>query len=102
MGSWDWDSACASCALDEGQYRILGVAPGEIDLGVAALRRFIHSDDLPRLEAALAAISESQGTIQAEFRIRRPNGELRPLWKLGVHHAAHERVVYGRRIALDL
>jgi two-component sensor histidine kinase/DNA-binding response OmpR family regulator len=86
MGSWDWDSACASCALDEGQYRILGVAPGEIDLSVAALRRFIHTDDLPRLEAALAAISESQGTIQAEFRIRRPNGELR--WCIGVA-AAH-------------
>lgn len=86
MGSWDWDSACASCALDEGQYRILGVAPGEIDLSVKALRRFIHSDDLPRLEAALAAISESQGTIRAEFRIRRPNGELR--WCIGVA-AAH-------------
>jgi two-component sensor histidine kinase/DNA-binding response OmpR family regulator len=86
MGSWDWDGACASCTLDEGQYRILAVTPGEVDLGVSSLKSFIHSDDLPRLEAALAAISESQGTVQAEFRIRRPNGEIR--WCIGVA-AAH-------------
>ena len=86
MGSWDWDSASATCTLDEGQYRILGVEAGEIDLAAAALRRFIHPDDLPRLERALAAIPARHGTIQAEFRILRSNGEIR--WCIGVG-AAH-------------
>src|SRR5262249_36867306 len=48
MGSWDWDSGQAECTFDEGQYRIFGAGPGEIDLGVTALRRLIHADDLPR------------------------------------------------------
>jgi PAS domain S-box-containing protein len=82
MGSWDWDSASAACTLDEGQYRIFGVEVGEIDLATSAVRRFIHPDDLPRLEAAVAAISPSNGTIQAEFRILRPSGEVR--WCIGV------------------
>jgi PAS domain S-box-containing protein len=86
MGSWDWDSASATCTLDEGQHRILGVEPGEIDLTVSTLRRFIHTEDLPRLEAALAAISTSHGTVRVEFRVLRPSGETR--WCIGVA-AAH-------------
>src|SRR5436190_4479164 len=30
MGAWDWDRTQGSCTLDEGQYRIFGVAPGTI------------------------------------------------------------------------
>ena len=86
MGSWDWDSASTTCTLDEGQHRILGIEPGEINLAASAIRRFIHPDDLPRLETALAAIPASHGTIQAEFRIMRPSGEIR--WCIGVA-AAH-------------
>ena len=77
MGAWDWDRGRRRCTLDEGQYRILGVDPGTIDVGVPAVRSFIHPDDLPGLEAALAAISEDQETVRAEFRVCRPNGEIR-------------------------
>src|SRR5258706_752777 len=60
MGSWDWDGASGGCSLDEGQSRIFGVAPGTVDLTVPALRSFIHPEDLPHLETALAAISETE------------------------------------------
>src|SRR6185436_6163451 len=68
-----------------------------IDLGVPKLRSFIHPDDLPQLEAALAAISDNRETIQAEFRICRPNGEIR--WCIGV--AAGHRDGAGRLARLS-
>ena len=96
MGSWDWDSASTTCTLDEGQHRILGIEPGEINLAASAIRRFIHPDDLPRLETALAAIPASHGTIQAEFRIMRPSVTACPASR---HAAAARSFAMACRIA---
>src|SRR5690242_16010863 len=92
MGAWDWDRAQNRCALDDGQYRILGVSPGSITLDIATLRGFVHPDDLPNLEDAILAIAADRETIRTEFRLRRPNGEVR--WCIGV--AAGQRDAGGR------
>src|SRR5438876_1915817 len=80
MGSWDWDTASGKCVWDEGQCRIFGVDPNSYAVTLDNLRTLIHPEDWERLQAALEKGAEAQA-FQTEFRVRRPNGELR--WCLG-------------------
>ena len=80
MGSWDWDVVRGDCMWDEGQCRIFGVDPDGFKVTPERIKVLLEPEDWERLRAAL------EGAVQApayetEFRIRRPNGELR--WCLG-------------------
>jgi PAS domain S-box-containing protein len=76
MGSWDWDRTSGDCLWDDGQCRIFGVDP---DFVVTAenVKALIHPDDWPRLEHAMDQLFLERKPHQAEFRVRRPNGETR-------------------------
>jgi PAS domain S-box-containing protein len=76
MGSWDWDKARGDCLWDDGQCRIFGVDP---DFAVTAenVKALIHPDDWPRLRVAMEQLFVERKPHQAEFRVRRPNGEIR-------------------------
>src|SRR5882672_10306167 len=80
MGSWDWDTVTGTCVWDEGQCRIFGVDPNSHVVTVNNLRALIHPEDWERLQAAFKQGAEAQA-LQTEFRVRRPNGELR--WCMG-------------------
>jgi two-component sensor histidine kinase/DNA-binding response OmpR family regulator len=88
MGSWDWDIVSGKCVWDEGQYRIFGVDPHSYAVTLDNLRTLIHPADWERLQAAFEKAAEVRA-FQTEFRVRRPNGELR--WCLGAGAAN----VYG-------
>jgi two-component sensor histidine kinase/DNA-binding response OmpR family regulator len=82
MGSWEWDLATAECIWDEGQYRIAGVDPKSFALTLNNIRALIHPDDWDELRELGRQIAVgATGSYQAEFRIVRPNGELR--WCIG-------------------
>src|SRR3989454_3847906 len=80
MGSWDWDTVSGKCLWDEGQCRIFGVDPNSYAVTLDNLRTLIHPEDWERLQAAFERGAEAQA-FQTEFRVRRPNGDLR--WCLG-------------------
>ena len=77
MGSWDWDAVSGEFSWDEGQYRIFGVDAGGFRLSPDNVRALIHPEDWDRLRAALASVREDGQAFQTEFRVHRPNGELR-------------------------
>ena len=81
MGSWDWDRARSKCLWDEGQCRIFGVDPASFVVTAENVKALIHPDDWPRLEQAMEQLFTERKSHQTEFRIRRPNGEIR--WCLG-------------------
>jgi PAS domain S-box-containing protein len=81
MGSWDWDLTSGDVQWDEGQYRILGVTPQTFPITVANLRRVIYPADWPQLETLIRKLSPEAPSAQAEFRVRRSDGELR--WCFG-------------------
>lgn len=81
MGSWDWDVTNGDLVWDEGQYRIFGVDQAKFSVTLQNLQSLIHPDDWEALRASVAAMSRSERTHQAEFRVRRPSGELR--WCIG-------------------
>ena len=80
MGSWDWDVARGDCMWDEGQCRIFGVDRQGFKVTPERVKALLEPDDWVQLKQALENASNAPAH-EAEFRIRRPNGELR--WCLG-------------------
>ncbi len=81
MGSWDWDRTNGDCLWDEGQHRIFGVDPKAFAVTPENVRALIHPDDWETLRVAVEKLFKNPKPQQAEFRIRRANGDVR--WCLG-------------------
>jgi len=77
MGSWDFDLMSKSWLWDEGQSRIFGVDHGSFVPTIETVRRGIHPDDLEIVRGAVFNLTPQQPTCDIEFRIIRPNGEVR-------------------------
>ena len=89
MGSWDWDVSTGECNWDEGQCRIFGVEPETFKVTPEWLKALLEPADWLRLNDALGAISPSTPNYEAEFRVLRPNGDVR--WCLARAVAAFSR-----------
>ena len=82
MGSWDWDRVTGECLWDDGQYRIFGVEPASTSRVTAEnVRALIHPEDWQRLQDGAGALLKDRKPTQTEFRVKRPNGEMR--WCIG-------------------
>src|SRR5882757_841413 len=77
MGSWDWDLIAGKFEWDEGQHAIHGVTPGKFAVTRENLKVFILPEDWEHLQAGMRALVDSGLPQQTEFRVRRPNGEIR-------------------------
>lgn len=77
MGAWDWDRENGDCLWDDGHYRIFGVEPGSFAVTAENVRALIHPDDWDSMQTALDHLFNKHEAYQAEFRVRRANGEIR-------------------------
>ena len=83
MGSWEVDLVTGHLEWDDGPYRIFGVDPANFEPTVERIEAMMHPDD--REKHALAAIVGAGGSrFQVEFRIVRPNGEVRWCYGAGI------------------
>src|SRR3954463_13369348 len=81
LGSWDWDRVKGDCLWDEGQYRIFGVEPDNFPVTPENVRALLYPDDWERVQAAAQTVLAGGQVQETEFRVRRPDGEIR--WCLG-------------------
>jgi len=86
MGSWDWDLARGECVWDEGHCRIFGVDPNNFKVTPERIRAFLDPDDWERLTHAWSEGVLNTRSYETEFRVHRPNGEVR--WCIGTAVAA--------------
>jgi PAS domain S-box-containing protein len=103
MGSWDWDLVRRDCMWDEGQYRIFGVDPKSFKVTVESVGALIDPEDWLRLQNMLQGFSGDGEAHQTEFRIRRPNGDVR--WCMGTAAArvnAAGRMVRVSGVTVDI
>src|SRR5262245_47028953 len=77
MGSWDWDWVNGDWMWDEGQYQIFGLAPESFVVTPANVQALLHPDDINELRKAQAHFAKGVRSYEAEFRIVRPDGEVR-------------------------
>jgi PAS domain S-box-containing protein len=103
MGSWEWDPINGRFVWDDGQYRIFGVDQNTFELTIENIRKLIHPDDWRNLQNAFEPASTERPASQAEFRVCRPNGELR--WCIGTAVAsidATDHIVRVSGVTVDI
>jgi PAS domain S-box-containing protein len=103
MGSWDWDWVNGDWMWDEGQYRICGVDPESFVVTLASLQALLHPDDIGELRKAMAQFNKGARSYETEFRIKRPDGEVR--WCVGTAAATVDRggrVVRVSGVTIDI
>lgn len=103
MGSWDWDRVNGDCMWDEGQHRIFGVDPKSFMVTPENIRALLHPDDWDQLRTAMDAVCNDAKPYQTEFRVRRPNGEVR--WCFGTAAPSvdgSKRVVRVSGVTIDI
>jgi PAS domain S-box-containing protein len=103
MGSWEWDPLHGRFTWDDGQYRIFGVDPQHFDLNVENVRSLIHPDDWKHLQSAIKPAAPNTPSFQSEFRVCRPDGEMR--WCIGTAVAsvdATDHVVRVSGVTIDI
>ncbi len=103
MGSWDWDLGTDEWRWDEGQHRIFGVDPPKFMVTVDNIRELIHPDDWHALQKIARGMAAGARTQQTEFRVLRPNGEIR--WCIGTAAASVDgagRVVRVSGVTIDV
>jgi PAS domain S-box-containing protein len=96
MGSWQFDAASGGLDWDEGQYRIYGVDPASFQPTRQSVLERVHPDDRT-ISPLLAGLTAEGAKYQVEFRIVRPNGEIR--WCFG--SAAIARDAFGKVARLN-
>jgi PAS domain S-box-containing protein len=77
MGSWEWDLGAGQQVWDEGQYRIFGVSPGGFVPTDGSILSLVHAEDRESLRRLAAESALTGQAYDAEFRVLRPDGELR-------------------------
>jgi PAS domain S-box-containing protein len=103
MGSWDWDWINGDWMWDEGQYRIFGVDPQTFVATAASVQALLHPDDVGELRNAMAQFAKGTRSYEAEFRVKRPDGETR--WCVGSAAATVDkggRVVRVSGVTVDI
>lgn len=89
MGSWDWDWVNGDWMWDEGQYKIFGVEPKSFTLTSDNIQALFHPDDVEQIRQGWTGFDNGHTSYEAEFRVVRPNGEIR--WCVGTAAATSDR-----------
>ena len=89
MGSWDWDWVNGDWMWDDGQFRIFGVDPASFAVTPANVQALLYPDDIDELRKAMAEFAKGAESYEAEFRIVRPDGDVR--WCAGTAAATLDR-----------
>jgi PAS domain S-box-containing protein len=97
MGSWDWDWINGDWMWDDGQFRIFGVDPQDFTVNPENVRALLHPDDIDELREAVMQFDKGVKSHETEFRIVRPDGEIR--WLFGTAAATADRT--GRVIRVS-
>jgi len=79
VGNWYWDIISGGFRWSEELRRIYGIA-ADADLGVESFRKLVHLDDRAHAMAVVrSTLSSRRGSHEHQFRIVRPDGEIRYL-----------------------
>jgi PAS domain S-box-containing protein len=103
MGSWDWDWINGDWMWDEGQFRIFGVDPQNFVVNPANVQALLHPNDFDNLQKAMAQFTNGIRSYETEFRIIRPDGEIR--WCVGTAAATVDksgRVIRVSGVTVDI
>jgi len=77
LGSWEWNLQKKKLFLSDELYRIFGAESGGGDFGYRAFLNSVHPEDRKAVVASIRKVLRKEERYSREFRIRRPDGEIR-------------------------
>jgi len=77
LGHWHFDVASDKLTLSEQVFRICGRDPTKFKSTPQELRGFVHPDDLEKVVATLRAAVDAGRSFEFDYRLTRPDGEIR-------------------------
>ena len=83
MGAWDIDVMTDLTRWDRKEFSLLGVTEGTVTPSPAEFYRRVHPEDLPLVQESVRKAIEETGAMEHEFRVVRPDGEIRWLAAIG-------------------
>jgi PAS domain S-box-containing protein len=83
VGYWFWDLETNRLTWSDETYRIFGLRPQERPIDVAAFQEMIHPEDREFFLRTTQDALRGDGRPDVEFRIIRPNGEVRTVYSQG-------------------
>jgi PAS domain S-box-containing protein len=103
MGSWEWSATRGSTIWDQGQCKIFGVDPSTFVPTLESVQPLINPEDFELLVRAFREATKEVNTLQTEFRVLRPNGEVR--WCTGTAAASFDergRLIWLSGVTADI
>src|SRR5580658_6436842 len=82
VGHWEWDLETDVVVWSDETYRIFGLSPQERPMDLATVRAMVHPEDREFLYRGVDQDLLAGVRPEAEFRIVRPNGEVRTVQSL--------------------
>jgi PAS domain S-box-containing protein len=83
MGTWRWEVASNSLTWDDGLRRLFGLGQDDPVGDYDGFIRRVHPEDRRRVDAIVQRALAGRGSLDYEFRIVLPNGEVRWLADMG-------------------
>ncbi|TNJ33888.1 PAS domain S-box protein [Arenimonas terrae] len=83
LGSWEYDLRTGELNWSDEVLRIFGVGADKLARGLPALIERVHFDDRAALQDAQRRLHGGEGDIDIEYRVQRPDGEIRIVRELG-------------------
>ena len=102
MGSWEWNVTRGTTVWDQGQCEIFGV-PSTFVPTLESVQPLINPEDFELLVRAFRKATKESNTFQTEFRVLRPNGEVR--WCTGTAAASFDergRLIWLSGVTADI
>ncbi len=103
LGAWNWNIVDQSEIWSDEQFRIFGLVPGTGQPTFQTFLQALHPEDRDRIMQAIEKTLAGESPYEIEYRIVRPNGEVRHLVGKGeVYRDASGRPVRLVGTALDI
>jgi PAS domain S-box-containing protein len=103
VGGWLWDVYSGAVQWTDEFHRIHGIEPHEFEGTLDAHLARIHDDDRQAVHRAMTECAASGRRFEQEYRVTRPNGEIRWLYASATATVGSAGTVVGLRgVAQDL
>jgi len=83
IGCWEWDIRTGGLSWSDQIYRQLGLQPGTVPPDFSTFKQSVHVEDRAKFAAAIERALANESLYELEFRILRPDGEIRMLHARG-------------------
>lgn len=83
FGTWEWNLSSGVIQYSDNLYRILGVEPQSLEAGQGTFMKYVHPEDIEKVNLIFEKIVKEENLPYSYFRIIRSDGEERYLRSIG-------------------